>query len=119
MNDSQRCATVISEGQATLGIELGSTRIKGVLLDEDCRIIASGSHQWENQLIENVWTYDLSDAWAGLQACFADVARDVRERYGVPLTRLGGLGVSGMMHGYWSSTPTGCNWRRSARGATR
>lgn len=100
MNDSQRCATVISEGRATLGIELGSTRIKGVLLDEDCRIIASGSHQWENQLVENVWTYDLSDAWAGLQACFADVARDVRERYGVPLTRLGGLGVSGMMHGY-------------------
>lgn len=99
MDDTQ-AALDIAAGRTALGIELGSTRIKGVLTDDAGRILASGGHQWENQLVDRVWTYDLADAWSGVQACYADLARDVRERYGVELTTLGGLGVSGMMHGY-------------------
>ena len=39
-----------------LGIELGSTRIKAVLVDKDHAIIASGSHEWENILERGVWS---------------------------------------------------------------
>ena len=40
----------IEAGKAILGIEFGSTRIKAVLIDEDNKPIAQGSHEWENQL---------------------------------------------------------------------
>ena len=83
-----------------LGLELGSTRIKAVLLDRSHTPIASGSFAWENKLVDGVWTYDLDDVHAGLQACYADLARDVREKFGQPLTTVGAIGISGMMHGY-------------------
>lgn len=98
--DGGAIAQAIIDGRTSLGIELGSTRIKGVLLDQGCRIIASGGHQWENRQVDGVWTYGLDEAWAGVQACFADVTRNVADRYGVRLETLGALGVSGMMHGY-------------------
>ena len=84
----------------TLGIEFGSTRIKAVLIDERHVPAASGSFDWENRLEDGIWTYSLEEVHRGLQACYADLARDVREKYGVPLTEVGALGVSGMMHGY-------------------
>ncbi len=90
----------ITSGQASLGIELGSTRIKASLIGPDHAPIASGSHSWENQLHDGLWTYSLESVWAGLQACVSDLQDDVRTRYGVELTRLAGLGVSAMMHGY-------------------
>ena len=83
-----------------LGLELGSTRIKAVLIDEAHRPIASGSFAWENRLENGVWTYDLADAWHGVQACYAALAKDYREKFGEPLTTLGGIGISAMMHGY-------------------
>ncbi|MBQ9263426.1 MAG: FGGY-family carbohydrate kinase [Clostridia bacterium] len=83
-----------------LGIELGSTRIKAVLIDEKHVPIASGSHEWENQLVDGVWTYSLEAIHAGVQSCFADLKRDVREKFGQTLTTVGAMGVSGMMHGY-------------------
>ena len=83
-----------------LGIELGSTRIKAVLLDRDHVPVASGSFDWENRLVNGVWTYPMEEIHAGLRACYADLKRDVEERYGVPLTTVGALGVSAMMHGY-------------------
>ena len=83
-----------------LGIELGSTRIKGVLIDENHQVIASGSHGWENKLENGVWTYELADAVAGVQACFAQLKADAEAKFGKPLTTVGALGVSGMMHGY-------------------
>ena len=64
---------VITEGKTVLGIELGSTRIKGVLLDDKNEMLASGGHTWENRLEDGVWTYHLEDVWTGLQACFADL----------------------------------------------
>ena len=83
-----------------LGIELGSTRIKGVLIDENHNVIASGSHGWENNLTDGVWTYELADAVAGVQACFADLKQDAETKFGKKLTRVAAIGVSGMMHGY-------------------
>ena len=83
-----------------LGIELGSTRIKGVLIDENHQVVASGSYGWENKLENGVWTYELSDAVKGVQACFAELKADAEAKFGKPLTRVAGIGISGMMHGY-------------------
>ena len=82
-----------------LGIELGSTRIKAVLLDGEHRPVASGSHAWENELKDGVWTYDREAILRGLQACYADLKRDVKEKLGQTLTTVGAMGVSAMMHG--------------------
>ena len=83
-----------------LGLELGSTRIKAVLLDENHLPIASGSFEWENRLENGVWTYDLSLVHKGVQTCFANLSRDVEEKFGQKLTTVGAMGISGMMHGY-------------------
>ncbi len=93
-------ARLIASGEALLGIELGSTRIKAALIASDGTPLAAGSHAWENKLEGGVWTYDMASVWSGLAACYASLVRDVRARYSVELTRLGALGVSGMMHGY-------------------
>lgn len=83
-----------------LGIEFGSTRIKAVLLDE-CQIpVASGSYEWENQIENGIWTYPLSAVHTGLQACYAALSRNVQEKFGCPLTTVGAIGISAMMHGY-------------------
>ena len=83
-----------------LGIELGSTRIKGVLIDENHQVIASGSHGWENDLTDGVWTYELADAVAGVQACYAQLKAEAEAKFGAPLDKVAGIGISGMMHGY-------------------
>ncbi len=90
----------IAEGRTVLGIELGSTRIKAVLIGPDHAPLAVGAHSWENQFVDNRWTYSLDAVWAGLQDCYASLAADVQQRYGVELTTVGALGVSAMMHGY-------------------
>ena len=46
--------STIEAGKAILGIEFGSTRIKAVLIDEDNKPIAQGSHSWENQLVDGL-----------------------------------------------------------------
>ena len=92
--------TIIESGQAILGIEFGSTRIKAVLIDPDNRPIAQGSHTWENQLVDGLWTYSLDAIWSGLQDCYADLRADVQRQYGVELQQLAAIGISAMMHGY-------------------
>src|SRR6478609_7643667 len=90
----------IAEGRTALGIELGSTRIKAVLIGADHAPMAVGAHSWENQFVDRRWTYSLDAVWAGLQDCYASLAAEVQSRYGLPLITVGGLGVSAMMHGY-------------------
>ncbi|MDR2112547.1 MAG: FGGY-family carbohydrate kinase, partial [Candidatus Accumulibacter sp.] len=90
----------ILAGRTSLGIELGSTRIKAVLIAADHSPLASGGHAWENRLEDGVWTYRLEDVWQGIQACFRELAENVRERHGAPLSTVGAMGVSAMMHGY-------------------
>ena len=92
--------TKIALGQTALGIELGSTRIKSVLIDDRHNILATGSFQWENRLENGLWTYHLEDAAAGLQESYASLAADVWKRYGRKLETVGAIGISGMMHGY-------------------
>lgn len=79
-----------------LGIELGSTRIKSVLINEAYKPVAIGSHTWENRLENGFWTYHESEIWAGLQSSYADLVKN----YGKPLAKISRIGVSAMMHGY-------------------
>jgi len=81
---------------ASLGIELGSTRIKAALVAPGGEVIATGSHSWENQLADGVWTYSLDAVRDGLQAAYADLVA----RLGEAPPSFGALGVSAMMHGY-------------------
>ena len=90
----------ITSGRVWLGIEFGSTRIKAVLIGPDHQPIASGDYTWEDSLVDGVWTYSLDAIHEGFRACYKALKDDVRDRLGVTLTRLSGLGVSAMMHGY-------------------
>lgn len=90
----------IMDGRTALGIELGSTRIKAVLVNDRNEIIAQGDHSWENQLVDGIWTYSLEAIWGGLQDAYAQLAANVNRQYGTDLTTLGAMGFSAMMHGY-------------------
>ena len=90
----------IQSGQTALGMEFGSTRIKAVLTDFDGAVLATGVHDWENSLVNGVWTYDLEEIHTGLADCYASLCGDVERRYGIPLETVGVIGISAMMHGY-------------------
>ena len=92
--------STIEAGKAILGIELGSTRIKAVLIDQENKPIAQGSHTWENQLVDGLWTYNIEAIWSGLQDCYADLRTNVKNLYGIEIETLAAIGVSAMMHGY-------------------
>lgn len=96
----EKIKQLIENGKSTLGIELGSTRIKAVLIDEQYNPIASGSHDWENQYENGVWTYNLDDVWAGLQDCYRKLNEEVVSKYQTQLTQIASIGFSAMMHGY-------------------
>jgi len=98
--DHPDAATLIAEGRAHLGLELGSTRIKAALIDDSGSVLGSGSHTWENQLVDDSWTYSLEAVRTGIQDCYASLVTDVRETHGVELAQLASLGISAMMHGY-------------------
>jgi len=83
-----------------MGIEFGSTRIKAVLIDDGYNVIAQGAHDWENSLVDGIWSYSLADVETGVRDAYAKCAADVEAKYGVKLERLAALGISGMMHGY-------------------
>lgn len=97
---TEKAKATIESGKAVLGIEFGSTRIKAVLIDENNNPIAQGSHEWENQLVNGLWTYSLEAIWFGVQDCYRDLRANVQAQYGVELTELAAIGVSAMMHGY-------------------
>lgn len=86
--------------QTALGIELGSTRIKAVLIDNKHTPLASGEHEWENKLVNGIWTYDIEDVWSGLQAAYRELATKFEYQYKEKLTTVGSIGFSAMMHGY-------------------
>ena len=91
---------LIEKGKSVLGIEFGSTRIKAVLVDEKGNPIASGSKEWENELLDGIWTYSEKSIWDGLSECYADLKKNVRDQYGVTIKKIGAIGFSAMMHGY-------------------
>ncbi|PWG00164.1 xylulokinase [Levilactobacillus bambusae] len=93
-------SNAIKSGNVSLGIELGSTRIKAVLITDDFKTIASGSYLWENKFENGVWTYPIDQVWEGIQASYAQVAAEVQSTYHEPLQKISSIGVSAMMHGY-------------------
>ncbi|MEH7314324.1 ATPase [Priestia megaterium] len=97
----------IARGKTSLGIELGSTRIKAVLIDENFETIASGSYEWENLLEDGFWTYNLLDIITGLQSAYREMKQEVERSYGITIRTVGSIGVSAMMHGYMAFDKTG------------
>ena len=79
-----------------LGIELGSTRIKSVITDENAVVLAQGGYEWENTLVDGLWSYSLDEVEKGLQASYAELVKN----YGQPITTVDAIGISAMMHGY-------------------
>ena len=97
----------IESGKAILGIEFGSTRIKAVLIDQENKPIAQGSHEWENQLVDGLWTYSTEAIWYGVEDCYADLRRNVKREYDCEIEQLASIGISAMMHGYMAFGPNG------------
>lgn len=93
-------AMSIACGKSYLGIELGSTRIKAILINRQHQVLATGSSTWENRLQDGYWVYDMEQVWSGLQAAYADLKRNVGEVYDCQLTKVKSMGISAMMHGY-------------------
>ena len=91
---------LIDAGQLSIGIEFGSTRIKTVAIDPECRTIATGSFEWENQFKHGYWTYSMNDVWVGLQRSYAEMTNAIKDQYDTTVRRIASLGISGMMHGY-------------------
>ena len=100
MQTKENIIASIENGATTLGIEFGSTRIKAVLIDETHEPIAVGAYDWENSLIDGIWTYSEAEIWQGLAGCYKNLAEEVQKQYGVTLKKLAGIGFSAMMHGY-------------------
>lgn len=97
----------IQQGHVFLGIELGSTRIKSVLITRDFNIIASGSYVWENAFENGIWTYSLEEVWEGIQRSYSQIAADVQGKYHTTISKIGAIGVSAMMHGYLTFSKDG------------
>lgn len=96
----QETADLIARGQTSIGIELGSTRIKTVMIGPDNSPIAAGSHDWENAFVDGVWSYSIEDIWSGVQSSYKSLVDEVKAKYGVEIKSTKSLGISGMMHGY-------------------
>ncbi|MDR2930816.1 MAG: ATPase [Propionibacteriaceae bacterium] len=86
--------------QCCVGIELGSTRIKAVLIDQTGAVVATGSHAWANRLVDGHWTYSLDEVWFGVRQAYAALNAKAQAALGAPITQLRAIGVSAMMHGY-------------------
>ncbi|ANP74210.1 xylulokinase [Cryobacterium arcticum] len=123
-NDAHESArNSILSGRTSLGIELGSTRIKACLIGEDLsEVLAVGSHEWENKFVDRVWTYSLEDVWSGIQAAHAALIADIDEKFGIRPEGYGAIGVSAMMHGYLAFDAAGDQlvpfrtWRNTTTG---
>lgn len=122
---ANRAHAAILGGRTTLGIELGSTRIKACLVDADdpATVLAVGSHDWENEFVDRRWTYSLDAVWSGLRAAYADLLADAERRHGARPQTFAAMGVSAMMHGYLAFDADGellvpfRTWRNTTTGA--
>ena len=91
---------LIDNGELSVGIEFGSTRIKTVAIDVQCRTLATGAYEWENDYKNGYWTYSMNETWLGLQQSYLAMTEDLKAQYHTQLTHIASLGISGMMHGY-------------------
>ena len=113
---------LIESGKTALGIEFGSTRIKAVLIDLDGNVLGIGFHDWENSLVDGIWTYSLDEIHTGLRDCYSSLRKEVENTYGVTIKKTGAIGISAMMHGYVSLGSDGAflvpfrTWRKTTTG---
>lgn len=91
---------LVESGQLSVGIELGSTRIKTIAIAPNCETIATGSFEWENKYENGYWTYSINDVWVGIQKSYSEMSQSIKDNYHTQLKSLASLGISGMMHGY-------------------
>lgn len=91
---------IINSSKTSLGIELGSTRIKAILIGENAEVLAQGNFEWENSFLDGFWTYSLEDINKGLKTAYKNLKESVYDKYKLKLTRVGSLGISAMMHGF-------------------
>lgn len=105
--DQVKIRELIANGETSLGIEFGSTRIKSVLIDNQFQTIATGSYEWENTLEDGFWTYNLVDIITGLQTAYSEMKQQVERNYGITIRTIGSIGFSAMMHGYMAFDKTG------------
>ncbi|WOF23120.1 FGGY-family carbohydrate kinase [Microbacterium betulae] len=109
--------------RASLGIELGSTRIKACLVAPDGTTLATGGSTWENRLVDGLWTYSLDDVRAGVRAAYGELAANVEREHGARPETFAAVGVSAMMHGYLAFDAAGellvpfRTWRNTNTGA--
>lgn len=87
-------------GSECLGIEFGSTRIKAILIDDEFNVLATGSYDWENKLVDGYWTYNIDDIWHGLQSAYKSLNDECENKFSSKITSLSAIGFSAMMHGY-------------------
>lgn len=106
-NDQFNMKQAIVKGETSLGIELGSTRIKAVLINDSFEVIAQGSYEWENRLEDGFWTYNLVDIITGLQEAYREMKQEVERNFGITIRTIGSIGISAMMHGYMVFDRTG------------
>ena len=105
-----------------LGIEFGSTRIKAVLISSDYVPLASGGYTWADHLESGYWAYTMDEVKKGLRSCYAELKKEVRDRYGVVINKVGAIGISAMMHGYlpfdknWELLTPFRTWRNTTTG---
>lgn len=97
----------IKQGNTSLGIEFGSTRIKAVLVDFHFETLATGSYEWENTFENGFWTYSIVEIITGLQTAYHNLISEVERQYGVTIRKIGAIGISAMMHGYLALDKTG------------
>lgn len=120
--NQEKLREAVANGETSLGIEFGSTRIKAVLIDRAFNAIATGSYEWENQLKDGYWTYDQEDIIAGMQTAYREMKREVQDRFGITLSKVGSIGFSAMMHGYMAFDDQGRllvpfrTWRNATTG---
>lgn len=100
MENKYRIIEDIRNSNTYLGIELGSTRIKSVLIDSKGNTITIGNYEWESKLENGNWTYYIKDIWKGIQESYADLKMNIENKYEENLIEIGAIGFSGMMHGY-------------------
>ncbi|MBF1706319.1 MAG: ATPase, partial [Selenomonas sp.] len=115
-------AEIVRNGEVFLGVELGSTRIKAVLIDAKCNVIAQGSYAWENHFDGMYWSYHQDEIWRGLRSAYTDLRQRVEKRCGISIQRVAAMGISGMMHGYLAFDTAGDllvpfrTWRNNTTG---
>lgn len=89
----------VKENKIYLGIELGSTRIKAVAIDDQAKIVANGIYEWQSKFENGYWTYDEKLLTEGLSQAYQNLKHEIQEKYSYTMTKFGAIGISAMMHG--------------------